>query len=141
MKDRSTSTRVVVAIWKKRSDSPVEVYSSLKNFCLAHPDFNYNTLSNYLSKSKIAFENSEVRVERKRVNEPYQQQLVAGRKIAMVSNRARLHEHDEEKQNLEYWLIHTPSERLAAVTRLVSATLPPGTRLDKTHIIKRKLHA
>jgi hypothetical protein len=117
----------------------VEVYSSLKYFCLAHPEFSYNTLTNYLSKSKIAFENDEVRVERKRVNESYHEALVPGRKMAMVANRARLHEHDEEKQNLEYWIIHTPSERLAAVTRLISATLPPGTRMDKTHIIKRKL--
>ena len=80
-----------------------------------------------------------MRVERKRVNESYHEALVPGRKMAMVANRARLHEHDEEKQNLEYWIIHTPSERLAAVTRLISATLPPGTRMDKTHIIKRKL--
>jgi hypothetical protein len=53
--------RVIIAFWKQKKDQPIEVLSSLKNFCAGHPAFNYNTVSNYLSKEKIAFENDALR--------------------------------------------------------------------------------
>ena len=57
--------RVIVVFWKNSTENPFEVFSNLKNFCLSYPQFNYNTISNYLSKAKVAYENQEIRIERK----------------------------------------------------------------------------
>ena len=59
--------RVVLIHWKKDASRPFEVYSNLKNFSLANPQYPYNTLNNYLSKKKIPFETDDVRVERKQI--------------------------------------------------------------------------
>ena len=59
------SRRVILVHWKKLESNNLEVFSSLKNFCDSHPGYSYNTLNNYLSKKKIAYENEEVRLERK----------------------------------------------------------------------------
>lgn len=61
------------------------------------------------------------------------------RKIAMVKKQFKMHSHDEEKQDLEYWLSRPVAERLAAVTRL-SAQLKksPRKRMDKTIHRERK---
>jgi hypothetical protein len=42
--------------WKNHTENPIEVFSSLKNFCLSYLEYNYNTLSNYLSKAKVPYE-------------------------------------------------------------------------------------
>ena len=57
--------RVILVYWKKLESNNMEVFSSLKNFCDSHPSYSYHTLSNYLSKKKVAYENSEIRLERK----------------------------------------------------------------------------
>jgi hypothetical protein len=59
--------RVVIVHWKQNRLKPFEVYSNLKNFSLAHPEYSYDTLNNYLCKKKLPFETEEVRVERKHI--------------------------------------------------------------------------
>lgn len=63
----SNGRRVILVHWKKLAENTLEVFSSLKNFCDNHPAYNYNTLNNYLSKKKTAYENEEIRLERKPV--------------------------------------------------------------------------
>jgi len=63
----SQEKRVIVVFWKNNTEHPFEVFSNLKNFCLSYTQFNYNTISNYLSKAKVAYENQEIRIERKSV--------------------------------------------------------------------------
>lgn len=128
--------RVVVINWKGRRENPFEIFSNLKILCESYPTYNYNTLNNYLSKSKIPYENEEVKIERKIV----QTSAVPQRRIIMMTNRVKMREHDEEKQNLEYWLSRPVAERLEAVTRL-SAQLKkrPNQRMDKSIYKKRKI--
>jgi hypothetical protein len=59
--------RVVLVHWKNKPENPYEVFSSLKNFCLSYKDYNYNTLSNYLSKGKVPYANQDIHIERKSV--------------------------------------------------------------------------
>ncbi|MEO8174130.1 MAG: hypothetical protein ABI581_13645 [Sediminibacterium sp.] len=59
--------RVVLVHWKNTSAYPFEVYSNLKNFCLSHPEFRYDTVNNYLSKKKLPYETEMIRIERKPV--------------------------------------------------------------------------
>lgn len=61
-------------------------------------------------------------------------------KIVPVVRKAILKDIDEEYEDMLYWLSRPPSERIAAVTQLRSHFLKPGQRLDKTIVIKRKLH-
>jgi hypothetical protein len=122
--------RVIIAFWKNRKEQQIEVFSSLKNFCAVHPDFNYNTMSNYLSKERIPFENEVLRLERKVVNQPTPAE--PKRAMAMVGRSFPLKGHDQEAEDLAYWLTKTPGERLAAVTRLVRSNLPKDARMDKS---------
>ena len=61
-------------------------------------------------------------------------------KIAPVVRKAVLKEIDEELEDMQYWLSRPPAERIAAVTQLISKSLKPGQRMDKTLVVKRKLH-
>ncbi len=61
-------------------------------------------------------------------------------KIVPVVRKALLKDIDEEYEDMLYWLSRPPQERIAEVTRLRSHSLTPGQRLDKTVVIKRKLH-
>ena len=61
-------------------------------------------------------------------------------KIVPVVRKALLKDIDESYEEMLYWLSKTPQERIAEVTRLRSHSLKPGQRLDKTVVIKRKLH-
>jgi len=61
-------------------------------------------------------------------------------KIVPVVRKARLKDIDEDLENLQYWLSRPPQERLAAVTQLISFSLEPGQRMDKTVVFKRRLH-
>ena len=61
-------------------------------------------------------------------------------KIVPVVRKALLKDIDEEYEDMLYWLSRPPQERIAAVTQLRSHSLKPGQRLDKTVVIKRKLH-
>lgn len=128
--------RVVIICWKNRPGNSLEIFSNLKIVCERYPTYNYNTLNNYLSKSKVPYENEEVRIERKTVNAP----SVSSRKIAMIANRVKMSEHNEVQQNLEYWLSRPVVERIEAVTRL-SAQLKKSSseRMDKSLYEKRRL--
>jgi hypothetical protein len=128
--------RVVIIHWKKDPEKLFEVFSNLKILCESYPTYSYNTLNNYLSKNKIPFENTDVRIERKVV----QTEAARNRQIAIVANRLKMRGHDEEKQNLDFWMSRTAGERLEAATML-SAQLKKtkNQRMDKTVYIKRKI--
>ena len=61
-------------------------------------------------------------------------------KIVPVVRKALLKEIDESYEDMLYWLSKSPQERIAAVTALRAHSLKPGQRLDKTVVIKRKMH-
>lgn len=61
-------------------------------------------------------------------------------KIIPVVRKAVLKEIDESHEDMLFWLSKSPRERIAAVTQLRSHTLKPGQRMDKTVVIKRKMH-
>lgn len=127
--------RVVVLTWKKRKNNTIEIFSNLKLLCASYPAYNYNTLNNYLSKKKVAYENDEVRIERK----PVHTNVIPVRKIKMIANRVDRIDHDEETQNRSFWLSRTPDERLNAVTILRSQVLVKGQRMNKEFGMKRKM--
>ena len=127
--------RVVVLNWKKRKNNTIEIFSNLKLVCASYPAYSYNTLNNYLSKNKVAYEDDEVKIERK----PVHTTAIAVRKIQMVAKRVNRTEHDEEIQNRSFWLSRTPGERLNAVTMLRSQVLAKGQRMKKEFGMKRKV--
>ena len=126
--------RVVILNWKSRAESPIEVFSNLKILCESHPDFNYNTLNNYLSKNKIHYENNLVRIERKIVHTA----PVKKRRITLVGNKVSAKGHDEQKQNKDFWMTRSVAERLEAVKQLRSQVVKKK-RMDKTFGLKRNL--
>lgn len=61
-------------------------------------------------------------------------------KIALVSNKVPIKSFDEKMSDLKYWLEQPPVKRLEAVTFLISQTVDiTTTRLDKSHVIRRKM--
>ncbi len=131
--------RVVVVYWKNRQNDPFEVFSSLKNFCLSYVQYNYNTLSNYLGKEKIAYDNEQVRIERKIVFLKPKADILQ-RKILPVVRKVALKDADDYTRDTAYWLSRPDSERLAAVTFLIRQTMKKGQRMDKTKIVKRRVN-
>jgi len=133
--------RVVVIHWKTRPENPFEVFSSLKNFCLSYGGYNYNTLSNYLSKGKIAYENPTVRIERKEVilKPKSQSALTKERSIIPVVRKVKMKDSEDEKHNLAFWLSKPPLFRVAAVTEMIARTMNKSVHMDKTRIVKGKL--
>lgn len=131
--------RIVLIHWKKTNEA--EVFSNLKNFCLSYPQYNYNTLNNYLGKEKKAYENDAVRVERKSVIA--RPKLVNAerdtlRKIVPVARKGLMKKADDDMHNLQYWLAQPAQKRAAATTFLVSQMLGKGQRLDKSMVNKIK---
>ena len=131
--------RIVLIHWKGTNE--VELFSNLKNFCLSYPQYNYNTLNNYLSKEKTAYENEAVRVERKSIlSKP---KAVTGPqrtgKIVPVVRKVLLKEADDDGNDLAYWLGQPVQKRAEAATFLVMQMLKKGQRMDKSIIntIKR----
>jgi hypothetical protein len=61
-------------------------------------------------------------------------------KIVPVVRKAKLKDIDEDLENLKYWISRPPHERIAAVTQLIELTMKPGQQMDKTVVVKRKLH-
>ena len=136
--NKRAEKRVVLVHWKSRPGCPVEVFSNLKLLCQSYPQYNYNTLNNYLSKAKTAYENDSIKVERLPIfSRPL---LIApvSRSIVSVVVRQSLKTLDEKKQDLEYWLSRPAKERLAAVTFIVSQSLKKGQRMDKTMVHVKK---
>ncbi len=130
--------RVIVVLWKNNPENSLEVFSNLKNFCLSYPQFNYNTLSNYLSKAKIVYENKEVRIERKSII--LRPKIVVEprvRKIVPVVRRVLMKDANDDLRDLEYWVSRPVNERLAAVTSIISESLRKGERMDKSKLVKK----
>ncbi len=133
--------RVIVVFWKNNTENPFEVFSNLKNFCLSYPRFNYNTISNYLSKAKVAYENQEARIERKNIIlKPKPAPVPRIRKIAPVLRRVMMKDANDEQDNLKYWLGRPVTERAAAVTYIISQSLTKGQRMDKTKLVKKRMY-
>jgi hypothetical protein len=60
--------------------------------------------------------------------------------IVPVLHKAPLKSFDEKMNDLNYWLAQPIIKRLEAVTFLISQTVDlTTTRLDKTHVVRRKL--
>jgi len=134
MKVVSPEKRVVLVSWKNTQET--EVFSNLKNFCLSYPQYNYNTLSNYLSKEKIAYENDFVKVERKVIVSKVKprSQAVKVRAIAPVVRKVALREANDDDNDLRYWLGQPAQKRAAATTFLAMQMLKKGQRMDKTFV-------
>ena len=63
-------------------------------------------------------------------------------KIAPVLHKTPLNSLDEKMSDLNYWLAQPLVKRLEAVTFLISQTVDlKTTRMDKTHVVRRKLKA
>jgi hypothetical protein len=61
-------------------------------------------------------------------------------KIAHALNKEPLNSLDEKMNDLNYWLTQPLIKRLEAVTFLISQTVDlKTTRMDKSHVIRRKL--
>lgn len=134
--------RVVLVYWKNKQNNPFEVFSNLKNLCLSYPQYNYNTLNNYLSKDKIAYENDQVRIERKMIHSrPLISLPPTTRSILPVVVKKQLKDIDEKQHDLEYWLKQPVEDRLSAITFIVMQSLKKGQRMDKSIINKKNLHA
>lgn len=62
--------------------------------------------------------------------------------IVPVLHKAPLKSYDEKMNDLNYWLTQPVIKRLEAVTFLISQTVDlTTTRMDKTHVVRRKLKA
>lgn len=130
--------RVVVAIWKNRSEREIEIFSNLKVFCDSYPSLSYSTLNNYLGKAKTTFENDQLILFRKEVfTKPIVRKI---RSIQAVVNRYNQATHEEAKHNLDFWLAAEPESRIYAVTKLASEGMPKGTKIDKKKIQKLKMN-
>jgi len=138
-KATSINKRVVVIHWKNQKDIAFEVFSNLKNLCLSYPQYNYNTLNNYLSKEKIAYENDVIRIERKNIFlQPKQNKDI---RIVPVVRKIRLKEEQELNNDMDYWLLQPVYKRAAAVTFIISQSLKRGERMNKTFVHKQKMKA
>ena len=61
--------------------------------------------------------------------------------ITPVVHKTPLKSWDEKMNDLNYWLAQPLVKRLEAVTFLISQTVDlKTTRMDKTHVVRRKLH-
>lgn len=125
--------RVVIITWKDQKDYEFEVFSNLKLLSESYPAFNYNTLNNYLSKNKMAYENDKVKIERKVVHTA----AIPQRRMIKVGKRINRKTHDEEAIDNIYWLSRPLDERLEAVTRLRSQFVMKDQRMDKTYGLKK----
>lgn len=135
---RRAEKRIILIHWKKKPDCPVEVFSNLKLQCQSYPQYNYNTLNNYLSKAKIAYENDTIKVERLPV---FSRPLTypVSRLMLPVVTKQPLKSLDEKMQDLEYWLSRPAKERLSALTFIISQHLEKGQQMDRTFVSVKKL--
>jgi len=60
--------------------------------------------------------------------------------IAPVLYKAKIHSFDEKLNDLNYWLTKPVTQRLEAVTFLISQTVDLKTvKMDKSHVVRKKL--
>lgn len=61
-------------------------------------------------------------------------------RIDPILHKAPLNSYDEKMDDLNYWLAQPVIKRLEAVTFLISQTVDlKTTRMDKSHVVRRKL--
>ncbi len=63
---------------------------------------------------------------------------VKRRQMSIVGNKVKAQEHDEEKQNKDFWMTRSVAERLDAVFRL-RAQLVKNERMDKSFGVRREI--
>jgi hypothetical protein len=61
------------------------------------------------------------------------------RKIVPVVKKGLMITLENDDYDLEFWLSKTPNERVEAITLLVLSSIKPGTQIDRTHIVRRKI--
>lgn len=136
----TSNKRVVLVYWKNKPENPFEVFSNLKNFCLSYEEYNYNTINNYLSKDKIAYDNKEIRIERKNIIlKPKPITKIFDRKIVPIVRKVLLADADDDIHDLTYWLNKPVKDRAAAVTQIIEQSITAGQRMDKSKIEKLKI--
>ena len=59
-------------------------------------------------------------------------------RIQAVVRKGPMKEIDEQ-EDLLYWLSRAPKERIEAVTFIISQSLKPGQRLDRSAVVKKRL--
>ena len=130
--------RVVLLQWKSKTINEFEIFSNLRILTAKYAQFNYNTLNNYLSKDKIAYENDMVRIERKNIINKITMDSPSSlpRKIIPVVHIQQMRTYDEKQSDLQFWLTQTPAARVAAVTQLIQLSKEKNQRLDKTAVKK-----
>ena len=131
--------RVVLVYWKDNRTSAFEIFSNLKNFCLSYPDYNYNTLNNYLSKGRIPYDKPVVRVERMEVILKPKPTETAdwNREIFRVVRKVKMKNATDEKRDARYWMTKLPRERMAAITFLNAQFFQPQLKMDKTKVVRK----
>jgi len=65
--------------------------------------------------------------------------MKAPRQIVPILKKGLLKEIEHDENDLAYWLSKTPQERVAAITFLVLSSIKPGTRMDRTHVVRIKV--
>ena len=130
--------RVVLVNWKNSLTNRFEIFSSLKIFCESYPQYSYNTLSNYLSKRKMAYSNADIHVERKEILTVPTRQERKERRIKPIVRRVRLNRANDYMRDLAFWLEQSPLDRITATAELASFSVAKGQRLDKTRVSKQK---
>ena len=114
---------------ENKQENALKIYYSLKNFCLSYEANNYNRLTDYLSKCKLAFDNEQVRIERNILFQKlYQNFFAPVRSIVPVVRKVPLKEVNSAEQDLNFWLQKPSKERIAAVTYLVSQSFKKETK-------------
>ena len=83
----------------------------------------------------MPYENKDVRIERKVVHTA----AIPQRKMAMVAKRVNMRQRDDEAGDLAYWLSRPVKERLEAVTLLSTQFMKKGQRMDRLHVVKRRM--
>lgn len=63
---------------------------------------------------------------------------VKRRQIAIIGNKVNTQEHDEEKQNKDFWMPRSVAERLDAVFSL-RAQVVKNERMDKSFGVRREI--
>ncbi len=59
--------------------------------------------------------------------------------IVPIVRKAKLKDIDESLEDITYWLARSPQERIAAVTKIIRLSVDQGKKMDKTHVVRRKL--
>jgi len=61
------------------------------------------------------------------------------RKIVPVVKKGLMITLENDDCDLDFWLSKIPNERVKAITLLVLSSLKPGTQMDRSHVVRRKI--